>query len=130
MYRANLRPDRSSDTLVSARVSPGTEHAWWPAVMPAVPPAGVPGGFQPGDWKWVTLLGIDDPELQMRMIKVSCRYDDKPANPKALTPSVSSFSATADPLFQPAFAAADRRYLQRGCMEYVSPPGPVEQRSG
>jgi len=69
MYRANPSPDHSSDTLVSARVSPGTEHAWWPAVLPAVPPAGVPGGFQPGDWKWVTLLGMDGSEWKMRMIK-------------------------------------------------------------
>ena len=38
MYRANPSPDHSSDTLVSARVSPGTEHAWWPAVLPAVEP--------------------------------------------------------------------------------------------
>ena len=55
-----------------------------PLCCPLYRPQGCPGAFSRGIGR-VTLLGMDDPEWKMRMIKVSFRYDDKPANPKALT---------------------------------------------
>ena len=99
MHRAHPDPGDTAPSTrpptipVSARVSPS---AWWPAVLPAVPQ----GGFQPGDTMLVSLLGMNEPKLELREIKVSVRCDPDGPEPEAARPSlpVSSF---ARPLTSP-----------------------------